>query len=136
MWGMPGKRAVKLVDAPVLFKTLSDSTRLRLLNLLAAREVCVCDLHTTLNVVQPKVSRHLARLKAHGLIEARRDGRWTHYRLATHGDPLVRNVLEYLTAWMQKQDTLIYERRKLRKVCCANARRKISQTKARGKMKY
>jgi DNA-binding transcriptional ArsR family regulator len=56
---------------PLLFKTLADPTRLRLLNLLACGETCVCELADTLRVVQPKVSRHLARLKRAGLVDAR-----------------------------------------------------------------
>src|SRR3989442_6605512 len=81
-------------DEPAaLFKTLADPTRLRLLNLLACGETCVCEFTDTLRVVQPKVSRHLARLKRAGLVDARRDGKWMHYRWAEHGDPLVRCVL-------------------------------------------
>src|SRR5207245_5239922 len=85
-----------------LFRTLSDRTRLRLLNLLACGETCVCELTDTLRVVQPKVSRHLARLKRAGLVEARREGKWTHYRLTQHCDPLVRHVLTGLRKWMVK----------------------------------
>ena len=77
----------------MLFKILSDPTRLRLLNLLAGGDTCVCELTDTLGVVQPKVSRHLARLKRAGLVDARRNGKWIHYRWAQHGDPLVRHVL-------------------------------------------
>jgi DNA-binding transcriptional ArsR family regulator len=77
-------------SAPAFFfKTLCDPTRLRLLNLLACGETCVCELTDTLRVVQPKVSRHLAWLKRADLVEARRDGKWMHYRWAQHGDPLV-----------------------------------------------
>ncbi|HAF03275.1 MAG TPA: hypothetical protein DCG89_05695, partial [Spartobacteria bacterium] len=92
-------------DEPaLLFKTLSDPTRLRLLNLLACGETCVCELSGTLRLVQPKVSRHLARLKRARLVDARRDGKWTHYHLAQHGAPLVRHVLLGLRDWMAKDD--------------------------------
>jgi ArsR family transcriptional regulator len=112
-----------------LFKTLSDPTRLRLLNLLAAGEVCVCDLHGTLGIAQPKVSRHLARLKGAGLVDARRNGKWMHYQLARHGDPLVRHVLQGLRAWMKKETRLNSERRRLEKVCCNNDKMKGRQRK-------
>src|SRR6266568_4589784 len=95
-----------------LFKTLSDPTRLRLLNLLACGETCVCELTDTLGVVQPKVSRHLARLKRAGLVDARRDGKWMHYRWSQHGDPLVQHVLLGLRGWMAKDDGMNAERRK------------------------
>src|SRR5947199_9357495 len=85
----------------MLFKTLSDPTRLRLLNLLACGETCVCELTDTLRVVQPKVSRHLAHLKRAGLVEACRNGKWIHYRWAKHADPLVRHVLAGLRGGME-----------------------------------
>jgi ArsR family transcriptional regulator len=107
-----------------LFKTLSDPTRLRLLNLIACGETCVCELTDTLRVVQPKVSRHLTRLKSAGLVEARRTGKWMHYRWTSHGDPLVRHVLAGLRTWMAKDDALKAERRKRAKVCCKTSRRK------------
>jgi len=111
-------------QAALLFRTLSDPTRLRLLNLLACGDTCVCELTDTLRIVQPKVSRHLAQLKRAGLVEAQRDGKWTNYRWARHGDPLVRHVLEGLHAWMAKNEGMNGERQKRAKVCCRVSRRK------------
>ena len=111
----------------MLFKTLSDPTRLRLLNLLACGETCVCELTDTLAVVQPKVSRHLARLKRAGLVDARRNGKWIHYRWAQHGDPLVGHVLVGLRKWMTKNPAMNGERRRRTKVCC-----RISRSKPKG----
>jgi len=104
-------------EPALLFKTLADPTRLRLLNLLAGGETCVCELADTLHVIQPKVSRHLARLKRARLVDARRDGKWAHYRWAQHGDPLVRHVLEGLRQWMAKDEVMNGERHRRRKVC-------------------
>src|ERR1700682_6258824 len=87
-------------EPALLFKTLADPTRLRLLNLLACGETCVCELSDTLRLVQPKVSRHLARLKRAGLVDARRNGKWTHYRWAQQGEPLVRQGLERVRQMM------------------------------------
>src|SRR5437667_8947312 len=101
-----------------LFRTLSDRTRLRLLNLLAPGETCVCELTDTLRVVQPKVSRHLRHLRRAGLVEARRDGKWIHYRWARHGDPLVRHVLAGLRDWMSKDERMTNDRHRRGKVCC------------------
>jgi ArsR family transcriptional regulator len=116
-------------EPTLLFKTLSDSTRLRLLNLLACGETCVCELTDTLGVVQPKVSRHLTRLKYAGLVEARRDGKWMHYRWKQHADPLVRHVLLGLRGWMAKDDGMNAERRERGKVCCRISRRKPKEKK-------
>lgn len=65
-----------------LFKALSDETRLRILALLTAGELCVCDLMAVLELPQSTVSRHLAYLRNSGLVEDRRQGVWMYYRLA------------------------------------------------------
>jgi ArsR family transcriptional regulator len=77
-----------LADLEALFKALADTTRLRILNLLLAGEVCVCDIHDTLGIPQPKASRHLAYLRAAGLVDARKEGQWVHYRLSDSRDPI------------------------------------------------
>jgi ArsR family transcriptional regulator len=64
-----------------IFKALSEETRLRIIKLLEHGELCVCDLTAALDMVQPKVSFHLAVLKEAGFIKDRRQGKWTHYRL-------------------------------------------------------
>lgn len=65
-----------------LFKALGDETRLRILALLSHGELCVCHLQTALDISQPNISRHLAILRTSGIVEARRDGSWIHYRMA------------------------------------------------------
>lgn len=117
-------------EATLLFKTLSDPTRLRLLNLLACGETCVCELTDTLRVVQPKISRHLAQLKRAGLVDARREGKWTHYQWAQHSDPLVRHVLLGLRDWMAKDQEMHGERRKRNNVCCIISRRKLKKKRS------
>lgn len=72
-----------------LFQALGDGTRLRILGLLLAGEVCVCDIHETLKIPQPKASRHLAYLRRAGLVHTRREGLWVHYRLADATDPVL-----------------------------------------------
>lgn len=64
-----------------IFKALSDETRLRILKLLEHGELCVCDIFSALDMVQPKVSFHLSVLKEAGLITDTKEGRWVHYRL-------------------------------------------------------
>jgi ArsR family transcriptional regulator len=115
-------------EAAFLFKTLADPTRLRLLNLLACGETCVCELTDTLRVVQPKVSRHLRHLKRAGLVEVQREGKWMHYRWARHGDPLVRHVLSSLRDWMTNDHRMKDECRRREKVCCRVTRRKSKGT--------
>lgn len=76
-----------------VFRALGDETRLRILALLKDGEVCVCHIHGGLRLPQPTVSRHLAYLRRAGLVEARRDGVWMHYRLATPSSPVVGELL-------------------------------------------
>jgi ArsR family transcriptional regulator len=85
------KPAVDQLEA--VFKALADKTRLRILALLGSNEVCVCHIHDTLNLPQPTASRHLAYLRKSGLVDARRDGVWMHYRVSTSLDPVVQRVV-------------------------------------------
>src|SRR5580765_7048183 len=77
-----------------LFRTLADRTRLRLLNLIADREICVCYFVEILGMSQPKISRHLAYLRRAGIAAARRQGRWMHYRLISPADPAAFSILK------------------------------------------
>ncbi len=67
-----------------IYQCLCDPTRLRILNLLAAGPLCVCHFQEVLDEPQVKISKHLAYLKAHGMVEARRDGQWMIYSLPAH----------------------------------------------------
>ena len=84
--------AKQISELETLFKALADTTRLRILGLLLTGEVCVCDIHESLKIPQPKASRHLAYLRKAGLVDTRRDGLWSHYRLADAADTLVQTV--------------------------------------------
>jgi len=84
----------RLDSLETLFKALADRTRLRIIGLLAAGEVCVCDIHESLGLRQPTTSRHLAYLRRTGLVSARKQGLWVHYRLADLPDPVMRTVLD------------------------------------------
>src|SRR2546430_6592664 len=81
-------------DLVTLYNALADRTRLRLLNLLAGGELCVCYFVELLDEAQPKISRHLAYLRRAGIVAARRDGKWIHYRLVTPSDSAQARVLE------------------------------------------
>lgn len=76
-----------------LFKGFADPTRIRILNLLAAGELCVCDLVALLRLSQPTVSRHLAYLRRAGLVAARPALQFTYYRLADPGNPVHQSLV-------------------------------------------
>ena len=85
------KNASQLAD---VYRALADETRLRILALLRDGEVCVCHLQGSLRLPQPTISRHLAYLRKSKLVEARRDGVWMHYRLATPASAVVQQVVD------------------------------------------
>jgi ArsR family transcriptional regulator, arsenate/arsenite/antimonite-responsive transcriptional repressor len=108
-----GKGAIDQLE--VVFKALADRTRLRILALLGKNEVCVCHLHDSLGLPQPTVSRHLAYLRRSGLVAARRDGVWMHYRVSSSLDPGVQKVLDaaidaLLTVATTNQDRKQFQR--------------------------
>ena len=86
--------ADRLTEMERLFKALGDVTRLRILGLLLAGEVCVCDIHESLKIPQSKASRHLAYLRRTGLVETRREGLWIHYRLGALADPVLAALVD------------------------------------------
>jgi len=113
----------ELRQMEAMFKALADETRLRILGLLLAGEVCVCDIHESLKIPQPKASRHLAYLRRSGLVDTRREGLWIHYRLATTSDPVlaaladaVRHALAHVEAIRKDGDRL-----RKRTGCCVPA---------------
>ena len=93
----------KLAEMETVFKALADSTRLRILGLLLTGEVCVCHVHESLKIAQPKASRHLAALRHAGLVTDRRVGTWSFYSLSPATSELERSRLESLRGWLAGQ---------------------------------
>ena len=73
----------KIVD---ILKALSDETRLRIINLLYVKELCVCDIFETLKISQTKASRHLRYLKNAGLVVDRKHAQWAYYSMLKNRD--------------------------------------------------
>ncbi len=96
-----------------LFGAFADETRLRILNLLCVRELCVCDLCEVLDEIQPKVSRHLAILRAAGLVRVRREGKWKFYSLPKQRSPLHARLLGCVAACLSEIDVLAADRVRL-----------------------
>src|SRR5436190_7113563 len=103
-----------------LLKALADGTRLRILGLLATGEVCVCHIHESLKISQPKASRHLAYLRRAGLVTTRRDGLWIHYKLAESADPIVATIQQAVTHALGHVDAVKKDAQRLEKQtgCC------------------
>jgi ArsR family transcriptional regulator len=83
-----------LQTADRLLKAFADPTRLRIVRLLLGGEVCVCDIHESLKIPQPKASRHLAYLRRSGVVKTRRKGPWIYYRLAEAEGEIARKLFD------------------------------------------
>jgi ArsR family transcriptional regulator len=109
----------KNYDLALLFAALSDRTRLRLLNLMDGREVCVCYFVEILGQSQPKVSRHLAYLRRAGVVAARREGKWMHYRIVVPGHAGAARILSEGLSVLSEDKTMQADVTRLNKACCA-----------------
>jgi len=114
-----GKTGQKAFDMERLFRALADRTRLRVLNLIGADEVCVCFFVEVLAESQPKISRHLAYLRRAGVVAARRDGKWMHYRISEPADAHAARLFGEVRAWLAEDREMQRDRERLVKVCCA-----------------
>lgn len=106
-------------DKELFFKALADQTRLRLLNLMGEDEVCVCFFVEILKSNQPKISRHLAYLRRAGIVSARRQGTWIHYRIVEPPNADAARVLKDVRDWLGRDAEMLRDRQRLVKVCCA-----------------
>jgi ArsR family transcriptional regulator, arsenate/arsenite/antimonite-responsive transcriptional repressor len=101
-----------------LFRALGDPTRLRLLNLMAEQEICVCYFTQVIGAPQPKISRHLAYLRKAGIVSARREGKWMHYKLAAPSRPLVAAILKSVLDALKQDKKLQRDSQLLNRACC------------------
>ena len=83
-----------------LMKVLSDPNRVKIVALLGARELCVCELTFLLGVAQPTVSKHLRILEDAGLVAFRKEGNWIIYRLNAECPDHARTMLDLVDQWL------------------------------------
>jgi ArsR family transcriptional regulator len=113
-----------LTEVERVFKALADTTRLRILGLLLTGEVCVCHIHESLRISQPKASRHLAYLRRSGLVDTRKEGLWVHYRLAaSSSDPILSTIQQAVTHALRHLEAVKTDADRLHKKtgCCLPA---------------
>ena len=105
------------MNASDLFGAFANPTRLRILSLLRERdEICVCDLCEVLGEPQPKVSRHLARLRESGLVDVRSRGKWKLYALAPPPTVLHQTLLRCVSSCLSDLEELVADRKRLARV--------------------
>jgi ArsR family transcriptional regulator, arsenate/arsenite/antimonite-responsive transcriptional repressor len=105
-------RAPALTDLDTLFRGFADPTRIRILNLLVAGEMCVCDIVDILELPQPTVSRHLAYLRGAGLVAVTRDSSFAHYRLTEPANHVHENLINCVRGCFTGIKSLDAERRR------------------------
>lgn len=99
-----------------LFKALGDRNRLRILKMLEARPLCVCEITHVMGIAQPSVSRHLAILRDAGLVDDRKLGQWTIYSLPTSRDDAIGTLVTALRRWGGGDPLVAADRERLRAV--------------------
>lgn len=98
----------------IVSKAVADPNRVRILKLLEGGELCVCQITTVINLAPATISKHLAGLKAAGLVQQRREGKWVYYRLAERDlNTYSRQFLDLVGASLKGDPTLAEDRRVL-----------------------
>ncbi|MEA2040904.1 MAG: metalloregulator ArsR/SmtB family transcription factor [Thermodesulfobacteriota bacterium] len=108
-----------------VMKALSDPNRVKIIKMLQHKVMCVCEIHTALEITQPSASKHLKILEKAGLIESKKDGLWVNYYLTNGGDsPYSASLLGNLRHWLDDDpkiagivEKLPFIRRE--EICCA-----------------
>ena len=104
-------------DLEAALKAAGDPTRTRILKLLEERDLCVCQVQAVLGLAPSTVSKHLAILRSAGLVEDRRDGRWSHYGIASESrNPYASKVLALLKGPLDDDPKVMDDRKRLRAV--------------------
>ena len=114
-------------DLVVVFKALSDETRLRIMKLLEDESLCVCEVMAVLDMIQSRVSRHLDILRRAGFLTATRDKKWVVYEWnKERKNPYHLSLQELLRLWLNDDEKVKRDKEKLRDVKIMGLREKDS----------
>jgi len=104
----------KIID---ITKALSDPNRVRALMLLADGPLCVCQIIEMLGLAPSTTSKHMSILRQAGLVEADKQGRWMHYRIAGKGaSPQVRKAIRWVVSDLDDDTQIQRDKTKLKKL--------------------
>jgi ArsR family transcriptional regulator len=84
------------MELSIIFKTLGDDLRIRILGLLLERELCVCDIESVLEISQVNASRHLSKMKSSGILSSLKTAQWVYYKLSNEFIESYPDLIEYL----------------------------------------
>lgn len=85
-------------DSALIFKAMSDETRLKIIDMLSCDELCACDILEEFAITQPTLSYHMKILTESGLVNARKDGAWTRYTLNLELIDSIKSFLGMITS--------------------------------------
>ena len=106
-----------LQEKTKLFKALSDQNRLRILKMLQSKHLCVCEITEILQLATSTVSKHLSILRDAGFIIEQKEGKWVNYKInPTSGDQRVSSILTSLDFWIEDDEIISIDKKKLQKV--------------------
>lgn len=105
-------------DVIKIFKSLSDPNRLRVVKMLEAGELCVCEITTILGLAPSTVSKHLSILNEAGLILDEKRGKWVYYRLASRAPELIRSTLALVQFCCNEDPQVEVDKRFAEKAIC------------------
>jgi len=108
------------------FKALSDPTRLRIMVLLAEKELCVCQIEDALSLSQAKVSRHLNVLRHARMVEAKREGLWIYYSQVKAKNCLEKKIFECFKKCLRRDKFCLIDIARMTKRCSRDTIKKRS----------
>ena len=104
-------------DFMAITKSLSDRNRVRVLMFLRGGELCVCQLIEMLGLAPSTVSKHMSILYQAGLVETRKEGRWTYYRLSDNPSPIIQGALGWIEKSLSRESQIVADAKLARRVC-------------------
>jgi len=99
----------KYTEKVVLFKALSDTNRLMIVDMLSCGELCACKILEKFNITQPTLSHHMKILCDCGLVNGRKEGKWMYYSL---DDKIVQDFQNFLCYVTKNTDDCICKKGK------------------------
>ncbi len=100
-----------------IFKALSDPNRIRIIKMLAERELCMCEIRSVLDLSNSTVSKHLTILRDAGLLLDAKEGKWVNFRLNDKSEhPFVRSLIGLIKKSFGDDETIKEDSVKLRRV--------------------
>ena len=104
-------------DFELALKAAGDPTRTRILKLLEGGGLCVCQVQAVLGLAPSTVSKHLAILRNAGLVEDRREGKWTEYALSvTRRNPFANDLLAMLQGPLDRDPAVVADKERLHRI--------------------